>query len=64
MKQFIKPAQAAKELGFSAGAVRKWIREGKIKVGKTPGGQYLIPLDELERFKKGIFEGCGKDNEY
>jgi len=41
--------EAARILGVSVFTVWRWCKEGKIKAGKTPGGQYRIPREELER---------------
>jgi len=39
-------------LGVSAFAVWKWIRDGKIRAIKTPGGHYRIPMEEVDRLLK------------
>jgi putative resolvase len=42
-------AKAAKILGVSTNAIRKWDNEGKMKVYRTPGGFRMIPIEEINR---------------
>lgn len=50
---FLTPSQAAEYL-TAAGlpitddTVRRWAREGKVRVLKLPGGQYRIHRDDLD----------------
>ena len=46
--------EAARVLGVSPFAVWRWCRLGKVKAGKTQGGQYRIPAEEVERILKEI----------
>ena len=41
--------EVARLLGVTTQTVWRWCKEGKIKAGKTPGGQYRIPREEVER---------------
>jgi len=49
-KEYYTTGDVAKLFGVSVSAVQYWIKRGKIKAIKTPGGQYRIPKEELERF--------------
>ena len=51
-KKFLTPTEFAREFEVSSEAVRSWIREGKLKSIRTPGGHFKIPLTEVERIKK------------
>jgi excisionase family DNA binding protein len=48
-----KVSQIAQEFSVSAHTVARWIREGKIKAIKLPGGTYRIPVEEVERIRSG-----------
>lgn len=47
--RFLKTTEVAEILKVTPIAVAKWIREGKIKAVRLPGGQYRIPESELEK---------------
>jgi molybdopterin-binding protein len=40
---------AAKTLGVRVETLRRWEREGKLRTTRTPGGQRLIPAEEVAR---------------
>ena len=42
MNELIKPSVVAKQLGVTTVTVRNWVRAGKLKAFRTPGGHYLI----------------------
>jgi len=42
-------SKAAKILGVSTNAIRKWDNEGKLTVYRTPGGFRMVPIDEIYR---------------
>jgi len=46
----LTPRQAAEKLGMSYPALKHWIRAGRIKTIKTPGGHHRIPLGALGKF--------------
>ena len=39
---FLKPREAAAELGLSYPTIKQWILTGKLETVKTPGGHHLI----------------------
>jgi excisionase family DNA binding protein len=47
----LKISDVARLLNFSEVTIKRWIYQGKISSTKTPGGQYRIPLSEVERIK-------------
>lgn len=51
-KRYYGTVEAARILGVSTFAVWKWCKEGKIKAGRTPGGHFRIPREEMERLLK------------
>ena len=51
-KKYYGTVEAARILGVSTFAVWKWCKEGKIKAGRTPGGHFRIPREEMERLLK------------
>lgn len=44
---FLTTAQASEFLNVSAGTLKKYIRQGKIKTLKTPGGHHRFRKDDL-----------------
>jgi len=51
-KKWYTTHEVAKLLGVSPFAVWKWCKQGKIKHGKTLGGHFRIPREEVERLLK------------
>lgn len=45
----LRIGQAAEMLGVSVETVRRWQRDGRLKVALTPGGQRLVRMDEVQR---------------
>ncbi len=45
----VRIGQAAEMLGVSVETVRRWQRDGRLKVALTSGGQRLVPMDEVQR---------------
>ena len=41
--------EAAKALGVRVETLRRWEREGKLRVERTPGGQRTVPASEVAR---------------
>lgn len=63
MAEYLTIAQTAKIFGVSRQTIYLWIRDGKLKVVRTPGGririaegQFFVETATLEKFKKaGLF---------
>ena len=45
----LRPGQAAEMLGVSVETLRRWEADGRLTVGRSPGGQRLVPLSEVSR---------------
>jgi len=52
MERHYTMADAAIMLGVSAQTIRKWDKDGKIKVTRTPGNQRRIPESEITRLSR------------
>jgi excisionase family DNA binding protein len=48
--EYLKTGEAAERFHLSQDSLKRWIREGKLKAGKTPGGHNIISVAELKRF--------------
>ena len=48
-ERLLKPAEVAKTLNVSHGAVNRWIRLGQIEYVRLPGGTYRIPQSEVDK---------------
>ena len=57
--RYLTTGDAAKACGVSLVAVKKWIRQGKLRAIRTPGGHFRIPEDEFERFRSEYRFGAG-----
>lgn len=53
METLFKITDAARALRVSGETIRRWAREGRIRVVQTPGGHLRIPQDEINRVSKG-----------
>jgi len=49
-QELLTPREAARMLGISYPAIKKWILAGKLKTGKTPGGHHRIALSSLKPY--------------
>lgn len=49
MSESYRIGLAAKTLGVRVETLRRWEREGKLRTTRTPGGQRLIPAEEVAR---------------
>jgi excisionase family DNA binding protein len=48
---YLSVQKVAERLGVSRNSVRRWIREGRLRVAEVPGvGTYRIPEDAVEEF--------------
>lgn len=46
-EKFVTAAQAAEILGVSVSTLKKFILQGKLRVVKTPGGHYRVPIKDM-----------------
>lgn len=49
----LRIGDAAEALGVRVETLRRWEREGKIKMRRTAGGQRTVPSSELRRLLEG-----------
>jgi len=49
----MKVSEVAKILNVSRHTVLNWIRKGKMKAIRLPGGRYRIPESEVRRILEG-----------
>jgi len=49
--RYLTTGQVARACQVSVVAVKKWIRRGKLKAFRTPGGHFRIAADEFQRFR-------------
>lgn len=57
--RYLTTGDAARACDVSLVAVKKWIRQGKLRAIRTPGGHFRIPVDEFERFRAEYRFGGG-----
>jgi len=53
MEKLMKVSEVAKILNVSRHTVLNWIRKGKMKAIRLPGGRYRIPESEVRRILEG-----------
>lgn len=53
MERLLRPKEACQLLGISYSTLRRWIREGKIRIVKTEGGKFRIPYSEVKKYLEG-----------
>jgi excisionase family DNA binding protein len=51
---YVTTGEAGRACGVTPGAVKKWIRQGKLRAIRTPGGHFRIPVDEVERLTREV----------
>ena len=51
VEEFLSPRDVCRMLNVSYITLWRWIKEGRIKVVRSPSGRYLIPRSEIERLK-------------
>lgn len=61
-KKWLDVPTIAKELGFSEGAVRKWIRDKKLKAARF-GRDYRIKREDYEEFIRDRFAEIDKEQD-
>ena len=52
-ERLLTTSEVAKALNVTRHAVTKWIKEGKLKAIRLPGGRYRIPESEVKRIIEG-----------
>jgi molybdopterin-binding protein len=50
-RQTLTAAQAARALGISLDTLRRWDREGKLRVERDAANRRVVPLAEVERLR-------------
>ena len=45
----VRIGEAAEMLGVSVDTIRRWQRDGRLRAGRTSGGQRTVPLAEVQR---------------
>ena len=50
-KQALTAAEAARALGISLDTLRRWDRQGKIRVERDTANRRVVPVSEVERLK-------------
>jgi len=52
-KQVLTASEAARALGISLDTLRRWDRQGKIRVERDSANRRVVPASEVERLKGG-----------
>ncbi len=52
--KFFSISEAAQLLGISAKTLRRWDKSGKVKINRTPNGDRIFTLDEIENLRKKV----------
>ena len=52
-KQVYTAGEAARALGISLDTLRRWDRQGKIRVRRDPANRRVVPAREVERLRGG-----------
>ena len=50
-RQTFSAAEAARALGISVDTLRRWDRDGKIRVGRDSANRRVVPASEVERLR-------------
>lgn len=50
-RQSLSAAEAARALGISVDTLRRWDRDGKIRVGRDSANRRVVPASEVERLR-------------
>ena len=50
-RQSLTAAEAARALGISVDTLRRWDRDGKIRVGRDSANRRVVPASEVERLR-------------
>jgi molybdopterin-binding protein len=52
-RQLLSAGEASRRLGISLDTLRRWDRQGRIRVERDAGNRRLVPLAEVERIRGG-----------
>jgi len=52
-ERLLKPREFCSLVGISYQTFKRWVREGRITVVRTPTGRIRVPYSEVERILKG-----------
>jgi excisionase family DNA binding protein len=52
--ELLRVTDAARLLGVEPKTLKQWVRDGKVRGGRTPGGHWRIPAAEVERLRRGF----------
>jgi molybdopterin-binding protein len=52
-RQLLTAGEASRRLGISLDTLRRWDRQGRIRVERDAGNRRLVPLAEVERIRGG-----------
>src|SRR4026209_2158275 len=50
-RQNLSAAEAARALGISVDTLRRWDRDGKLRVERDAANRRVVPLSEIERLR-------------
>ncbi|MFN0153171.1 MAG: molybdopterin-binding protein [Gaiella sp.] len=50
-REHVAGAEAARMLGISLDTLRRWDREGKLRVERDAGNRRVVPISEIERLR-------------
>lgn len=50
--RYVTTGELGRACGVTASAVKKWIRQGKVRAIRTPGGHFRIPVEEIIRITR------------
>jgi excisionase family DNA binding protein len=51
----VTPEQLAPWWGVHRSTVIRWIKEGKLRCKRLPGGKYRIPINDARLFDHGLY---------
>jgi molybdopterin-binding protein len=57
MHDWLPAGEAARALGISLDTLRRWDRQGRIRVGRDPANRRIVPASEVERLRGGPGSG-------
>jgi excisionase family DNA binding protein len=50
----LRVTDAARLLGVESKTLKQWVRDGKVRGGRTPGGHWRVPRAEVDRLRAGF----------